>query len=153
MSSSRRPTPERIPNVPAQDGQATGDAFPIRSRKRKLALVGGRRELKWIYGIKSGDLIKIGVANNLDNRLREMRLLNPHPVRVVLKRRVPNAFIIEREMHRILAEFAIGREWFKVDTRQASKAFDQAFSEMLARWRDRTDQWDDALRKSGQSPR
>lgn len=41
-----------------------------------------------------------------------MRLLNPHPVSVVFKRKMYAAYHCEKKIHEILAPKAIGREWF-----------------------------------------
>lgn len=85
--------------------------------------------LGWVYGIQSLHLIKIGVANNIRVRLHAMRLHNPHPLKVVLRRRNENPYLIERLMHRILAPRALGREWFDISPEQARQAADIAFAE------------------------
>lgn len=69
---------------------------------------------RYVYGIQSGEFIKIGVATNISQRLNAMRLLNPHPIKVILRRRLCAAFYCERKMHEILEPKAVGREWFKV---------------------------------------
>lgn len=71
--------------------------------------------MDWLYGIQSGLFIKVGVANNINDRLRTMNLYNPHPCKVVAKRRIECAYHAERRVHQILKPYAIGREWFAVD--------------------------------------
>ena len=75
--------------------------------------------LGWVYGIQSAPFIKIGVAHNIRVRLHAMRLHNPHPLTVVLRRRCENPYWIERRMHQILASHALGREWFDITPEQA----------------------------------
>lgn len=53
-----------------------------------------------------------------------MRLLNPHPVKVVFKRRLCAAFYCERKMHEILKSKAIGREWFEASVEEVLAAAD-----------------------------
>lgn len=67
---------------------------------------------RYVYGIQSGQFIKVGVASNVDDRLRTMRLSNPHPLVVIFKRKMLAAFYCEKKMHEILADKAHGREWF-----------------------------------------
>jgi hypothetical protein len=77
---------------------------------------------RYVYGIQSGDFIKIGVAVNISQRLHTIRLANPHPIKLVLKRRLCAAFHCERKMHEILKDKAIGREWFKATTEEVLAA-------------------------------
>lgn len=85
--------------------------------------------LGWVYGIQSFQLIKIGVAHNIRVRLHAMKLHNPHPLKVVLRRRSENPYLIERLMHRILAPRALGREWFDISPEQAREAANLAIAE------------------------
>ncbi|MDP1702623.1 MAG: GIY-YIG nuclease family protein [Aestuariivirga sp.] len=80
----------------------------------------------YIYGIKCGDLIKVGIAKSVAKRLKGFRLANPQPMEVVFKRHAYQAFAIriERAMHEYLKEFAVGREWFRCtveDVKAASR--------------------------------
>lgn len=40
-------------------------------------------EIRFVYGIKSLDLIKVGVAMNIEKRMEKMRLENPHGCELV----------------------------------------------------------------------
>jgi hypothetical protein len=77
---------------------------------------------RYVYGIQSGQFIKIGVATNVAQRMKAMRLLNPHPLKIVLKRRLCAAFYCEKKMHEILAQKAVGREWFEVSVEEVLAA-------------------------------
>ena len=75
--------------------------------------------MSYIYGLQCGAFIKIGRAENIGKRLRDLRLGNPHPITIVLRRRHPRAALVERLMHRILREEAVGREWFRISPADA----------------------------------
>lgn len=79
-------------------------------------------EISFVYGIQSLDLIKVGVAKDVNRRLETMRLLNPHGCELVFYRRTHAPYIFERSMHRLLADKAVGREWFRVTTAELRKA-------------------------------
>ena len=67
---------------------------------------------RYVYGIQSGQFIKVGVSLSIKRRLDDMRLLNPHPATVVYKRKMYAAYHCEKKMHEVLAPKSIGREWF-----------------------------------------
>ncbi len=71
-------------------------------------------EVGFVYGIKSLDLIKVGVAQDIAKRMHKMRLENPHGLELVFYRKVFAPFRFEKRMHEILADRAVGREWFRV---------------------------------------
>lgn len=80
-------------------------------------------EYGMVYGIQSLDLIKVGVTSNIEKRLNDMRLHNPHGVELVFYRKVYAPYTFERKMHELLADKALGREWFRAtlaDVRQAA---------------------------------
>jgi len=89
----------------------------------------GRR---YVYGIKSLDLIKIGVAKDIDERLAAMRLLNPHGCELVFYRRVYAPFLFEKRMHELLADKAVGREWFRITVEELRQAATKAKSKSLS---------------------
>jgi hypothetical protein len=77
---------------------------------------------RYVYGIQSGQFIKIGVANDIERRLAQMKLLNPHPCSVVFRRKIPCALYCERQMHDLLKAKSIGREWFEVTLQEVRAA-------------------------------
>lgn len=80
------------------------------------------QEYGFLYAIQSLDLIKIGVAKNIENRINTMRLNNPHGCEVVFSRRSTAPYTLERQMHRLLADKALGREWFRVTLKEVRAA-------------------------------
>lgn len=85
-----------------------------------------------VYGIQSGQFIKVGATNNLQRRLHAFRLYNPLPMKVVLRREVKENYWVENRMHKILAQYAIGREWFDCTLGLVREAFETAFKEIAA---------------------
>jgi hypothetical protein len=82
------------------------------------------RDYGFVYAIKSLDLIKVGVAKDIAARMHAMRLDNPHGCELLFYRRVYAPYTFERRMHQLLADKAVGREWFRVtleEVRVASK--------------------------------
>lgn len=78
-----------------------------------------------VYGIQSGEFIKVGITHDLKRRKHEMALFNPHPCKVVFNKYAAVPRFIERELHKALAQFAIGREWFKITPEQLFDAYKQ----------------------------
>lgn len=87
----------------------------------------------WVYGIQSGQFIKVGIASNIPRRMHAMRLHNPHQLHVVLRRRCESPLFVERRMHEILKPHALGREWFDVTPAQVRAAADIALQDEAAR--------------------
>jgi len=94
-----------------------------------------QNEYGYVYGIQSLDLIKVGVAKNLKKRLNDMRLHNPHGCKVVFHKRVYAPYSLEKRLHALLADKAIGREWFRISLAElrAAAAVAKAQYEQLAR--------------------
>jgi hypothetical protein len=81
-------------------------------------------EYGYVYAIKSLDLIKVGVAKDIEKRMEAMRLMNPHGCELLFYRRTYAPYTFEKRMHELLADKAVGREWFRVtleEVRIASK--------------------------------
>lgn len=76
----------------------------------------------FVYGIQSLGLIKIGVAEDIEKRMNKMRLDNPHELTLVFKRTSRAPYTLERQMHRLLADKAVGREWFRVTLEEVRAA-------------------------------
>lgn len=82
------------------------------------------REYGFVYAIKSLDLIKVGVAKDIEKRMNSMRLDNPRGCELLFYRRTYAPYTFEKRMHELLVDKAVGREWFRVtleEVRIASK--------------------------------
>lgn len=91
----------------------------------------------FVYGIQSLELIKVGVAMDIDKRLNTMRLHNPHGCELVFYRRTFAPYVFERRMHALLIDKAVGREWFRVtlaDLRQAANKAKGASMKVEREW-------------------
>jgi Meiotically up-regulated gene 113 len=86
-----------------------------------------RSDWTYLYCIQSLDHVKIGLADDPNKRLQELALGNPHEMRGVETWRVrkSSALIFEAAVHDILAECAVGREWFKTTPEAARAAVEQ----------------------------
>ena len=68
----------------------------------------------WLYLIKNGDLYKIGITRNFDNRMRQLK-----PDNVVVKLYSSEFKLLERELHKSYKNVRIPQtEYFRLDHRQ-----------------------------------
>lgn len=80
-----------------------------------------------LYVISCEDFIKIGVAGDPRKRLHQLQTCNPFPVSLEHFRMVGElglALLAERTAHGVLADHAVGREWFRFDTAGAIQLVD-----------------------------
>lgn len=84
------------------------------------------QEYGYVYAIQSLDLIKIGVAKDIEKRLEAMRLMNPHGCELIFYRRTYAPYTFENRMHVLLAKKAVGREWFRVTLAEVRTAANTA---------------------------
>src|SRR6478609_9752339 len=89
-----------------------------------------RYRVPWLYGIQSGDFIKIGVALNIRVRMEQFRGGNPHPIKAVLRRQHKEAYRLERYVHAHLKDKAVGREWFRITVAEARAAVKLGLAEV-----------------------
>ena len=76
----------------------------------------------FVYLIKSGRHFKIGKANTVENRFRQLRIQLPQAAEVVHRIRTDDAFGIERYWHERFADKHLNGEWFSL-TAADVKAF------------------------------
>lgn len=67
----------------------------------------------WIYFIRGGPLVKIGVAQNLAKRFNALRTGSPVPIEVVAAFRAPME--MERDLHKRFSGQRRHGEWFEPD--------------------------------------
>lgn len=93
-----------------------------------------------LYVIKSEGFCKVGIAENVTKRLETFRAGNPHPLALVRQYHFNSrlhALLAERTVHKVLAPYSIGREWFELDPKLAANAAGHVtrYVKMLAiRW-------------------
>lgn len=84
------------------------------------------QEYGFVYAIQSLHLVKIGVAKDIEKRLTAMRLHNPHGCELVFYRRTYAPYTFEKRMHELLADKAVGREWFSASLTEIRAAANTA---------------------------
>ena len=65
-----------------------------------------------LYLIKCNEFYKIGIANDLDDRLTNLQVGNPYKLVVADCFEFPNAFVVEQVLHREFAGVRKLGEWF-----------------------------------------
>jgi hypothetical protein len=71
--------------------------------------------LSRVYFIEGGGLIKIGVSECPDERLRELQRMSPVPLRMI--KTIPGGHTVEKMLHKRFAAIRDHDEWF-LDTRE-----------------------------------
>jgi hypothetical protein len=70
-----------------------------------------------VYILQAGDYIKVGVSNNIKNRINQMQTGNPKKINLIAKRsfnKRSEAFYIEGVIHQFLKDHRQSGEWFCV---------------------------------------
>ncbi len=86
--------------------------------------------LTFVYAIRCGDWIKIGVASNIESRMGAMRTNCPYPLALVGSRRFPNASAalrVEKLLHQELAGQRHMGEWFRTGPIDPVAAIGEAY--------------------------
>lgn len=67
-----------------------------------------------LYVVECAGFYKIGFAKDVERRVRDFKIGNPLPIRIVLRRTVRGADInrAERQVHEVLADYRLEGEWF-----------------------------------------
>lgn len=94
-------------------------------------------DTRFIYFVSAGDLVKVGIATDVDARLAGLRAGAPVGLKLRGTREVPRLFgiQIERQIHAALSEHAIGREWFKITPKEARAFADPVVKRGWKAWR------------------
>lgn len=95
----------------------------------------------WVYGIQCREFIKVGCTQDMRRRFEEMRLANPFPLKVILKRQTRHPRRLEAFVHRHLTHVAIGREWFMATPAQVREAADSGMAD-LYKWLNEQQEWE-----------
>lgn len=79
----------------------------------------------WVYAIKCGEYIKIGIAKDVRRRLDEINLCNPYLATVVIQAEVAACLALkaERELHIHFMDHHHKREWFKLSAKDVRTKF------------------------------
>lgn len=88
-----------------------------------------------LYFIGCGEFVKVGLANDIDARIADLRVGNPYPLDLRAYRTIPAtvARAVEKGVHTALAEHAHFGEWFRCDHRTATKLAQPIVNRWIAR--------------------
>jgi hypothetical protein len=67
---------------------------------------------RYLYLISGGGLIKIGIADDVQKRIKTLNLASPVPLELVASFFVSNAMSVEGELHRHFSDKRVRGEWF-----------------------------------------
>jgi hypothetical protein len=73
------------------------------------------KDSKWVYFIYDGTNIKVGKTKNLKQRLSALQTGNANKLCILAYIETGNMNTLEKQFHRILAEYSVCGEWFKLD--------------------------------------
>jgi hypothetical protein len=74
-----------------------------------------RERTEVVYVVQAGEFFKIGVATDVQVRIREMQTGCPLEITLVASVPCRNPYVSESIVHRHLAEYRVRGEWFKTD--------------------------------------
>lgn len=87
---------------------------------------------RYLYVVRAGDLLKIGITNNVDQRVAAIQAHCPVPVALVRVIETEHAAELELNLHDDLADFRSHGEWF-TDADRLVEAFGKVTdTELLA---------------------
>ena len=71
----------------------------------------------WLYIMKTGPYLKVGIAVDVQLRRRNLQAGTPFTLSVIYKKRLPRVFAqrFEKHIHRQLRQFLHRGEWFATD--------------------------------------
>jgi len=67
---------------------------------------------EWVYAVRQGNYIKIGLSRNVANRLRELQTSSPEPLHLVGT--FAGGRRLERLLHQRFADHRVRGEWFSL---------------------------------------
>ena len=71
----------------------------------------------YVYILESDGFIKIGIANDVQRRIKNLQCGNPHEIRLLNSVYSNDPSTVERVLHRRLDRYNIRLEWFKLPDR------------------------------------
>ena len=67
-----------------------------------------------VYLITDGEYVKIGVANNIIDRIRKLQTGNAKKLVVLVYQKCPNAYSIEKALHKKYKQYKVSGEWYDI---------------------------------------
>ena len=74
-------------------------------------------DVTFVYALRSGDYIKIGVAKTIEQRVKTLQTGNPIKIEIEHLKKTNNvfAYIDEKRLHKKLKKYHVMNEWYKID--------------------------------------
>ena len=72
-------------------------------------------EKQKVYLLKAGDYYKIGVSNNINERIKQLQTGCPHKITCIGKIEYCDALKTEKRLHRMFKDSNTYGEWYKPD--------------------------------------
>ena len=89
---------------------------------------------EYVYVIKCQDYYKIGKANNVDSRLRDLQVSNPYDLELIKTFEVDDGFRFEKFLHKTFKNKHSRGEWFKLSREDLVKIEKMDREEMTHAW-------------------
>ncbi len=100
------------------------EAIRLIQEMQKSTVIVRSRDYGWIYLIKCGEFHKIGVTQNIEQRLEDFRTSNPHPIELLKSWKYDPWSLVrktEKLLHRHYKEHHHHREWFKLPEAEVAR--------------------------------
>ena len=68
----------------------------------------------YVYIISDGQFCKIGVANNVDERIKTLQIGNPNKITLLASLLCKNPYTIEKFLHLLFATKHVSGEWYDI---------------------------------------
>lgn len=102
-----KPAPVPLVTVPIPDAERRSTETPGLFGRRIVAVP------HLTYVIRSGPFVKIGATANVENRVRELRIDNPHEVEAIAV--LAGGRTVEGSLHRRFKAYRHRHEWFRIE--------------------------------------
>lgn len=103
-----KPAPVPLVTVPIPDAEKRSiEVHALFDRMRTVAVP------HLTYVIRSGPFVKIGTSSDIEKRVRELRISNPHEVEAVAV--LAGGRAVEGSLHRRFKAYRHRHEWFRIE--------------------------------------
>ena len=100
------------------------------SKKRR-----GAEKPSFVYLLKAGDFVKVGIADDVAKRIAQLQTGNPLKIRPVAMLLVKCPVHVETSIHDVLKRLRASGEWFHVNDDDALKLIEGAFYQICKEFR------------------
>ena len=76
----------------------------------------------FLYLVRCNEFVKIGIAQDVSDRLATLQTGNPYPLTLLDSFEFPNALQVESGLHKKFKKFLVQGEWLKFNDEQVEQA-------------------------------